>query len=163
MKSIIALLLLAVVAQSAFVEDTSLEAINSADVILEKLNIEVNWEILLRCIKEAHPVLKDLVDLYKIAKAKNYDEAIQIVKKLLDDGNLLIKSCKGAIKRKNVNLTKVDFNGLLQCLIAIGSKVPEVKKLISYIQKGDLINAGLLLLTLSKDAKEIVNQCKRYL
>ena len=163
MKSILALLLLAVVAQSAFVEDTSLEAINSADVILEKLNIEVNWEILLRCIKEAHPVLKDLVNLYKIAKAKNYDEAIQIVKKLLDDGNLLIKSCKGAIKRKNVNLTKVDFNGLLQCLIAIGSKVPEVKKLIGYIQKGDLINAGLLLLTLSKDAKEIVNQCKRYL
>lgn len=163
MKSIIALLLLAVVAQSAFVEDTSLEAINSADVILEKLNIEVNWEILLRCIKEAHPVLKDLVDLYKIAKAKNYDEAIQIVKKLLDDGNLLIKSCKGAIKRKNVNLTKVDFNGLLQCLIAIGSKVPEVKKLIGYIQKGDFFNAGLLLLTLSKDAKEIVNQCKRYL
>ena len=72
MKSIIALLLLAVVAQSAFVEDTSLEAINSADVILEKLNIEVNWEILLRCIKEAHPVLKDLVNLYKIAKAKNF-------------------------------------------------------------------------------------------
>lgn len=163
MKSILALLLLAVVAQSAFVEDTSVEVLNDADVILEKLNIEVNWGVLIQCLKEAKPVLKDLVDLYKLAKAKSYDEAIEIVKKLLDDGNILIKSCKGAIKRKNVNLTKVDFNGLLQCLIAIGSKVPEVKKLISYIQKGDLLNAGLLLLTLSKDAKEIVNQCKRYL
>lgn len=163
MKSIIALLLLAVVAQSAFVEDTSLEAINSADVILEKLNIEVNWEILLRCIKEAHPVLKDLVNLYKIAKAKNYDEAIQIVKKLLDDGNLLIKSCKGAIKRKNVNLTKINLNGLLQCLVSIGVKIPEITQLINLIKKGDIFGVLIKLGQLSKDAKEIVDQCKRYL
>ena len=162
MKSIIALLLLAVVAQSAFLNENQIEATNEADIILEKLNIEVNWDVLLACLKEAHPVLSDLVNLYNIIKAKDLDEAIKIVKKLLDDGNILIKSCKGAIKRKSVSL-ELNPEGLLTCLLSISSKVPEIKRIISLIQSGKFFDVLIAVYSLTGEAKTIINQCKRYL
>ena len=98
MKTILALILLATIAHSAVVEDDALD-FPGVDIVLESINIEVDWAKLVACIKAAHPVVKDIIDLVKIIKAKNYDEAIAIVQRLLGEGNQLIKSCKGAIHK----------------------------------------------------------------
>ena len=74
MKSILALILLAVVAQSAIVKEETDYTVT--DIVLESLNIEVDWPQLLRCLEAAHPVVKDVVSLIKIIKAKNLDEAL---------------------------------------------------------------------------------------
>ena len=48
MKSILALILLAVVAQSAIVKEETDYTVT--DIVLESLNIEVDWPQLLRCL-----------------------------------------------------------------------------------------------------------------
>ena len=110
MKTILALILLATIAHSAVVEDDALD-FPGVDIVLESINIEVDWAKLVACIKAAHPVVKDIIDLVKIIKAKNYDETIAIVQRLLGKGNQLIKSCKGNIHKKNkVNLEQTGRN-----------------------------------------------------
>lgn len=155
MKSILALILLAVVAQSAIVQDET-----DYNTILESLNIQVDWPQLLRCLQAAHPVVKDILGLIQIIKAKNLDEAIKIVQRLLDEGNQLIKSCKGAIHRKNKANLELDYNKLLNCLIAASSKIPQIQDLIKAIKRGDILTAGIILLTLKGEAKELIKSCK---
>lgn len=155
MKSILALILLAVVAQSAIVQDET-----DYNTILESLNIQVDWPQLLRCLQAAHPVVKDILGLIQIIKAKNLDEAIKIVQRLLDEGNQLIKSCKGAIHRKNKTNLELDYNKLLNCLIAASSKIPQIQDLIKAIKRGDILTAGIILLTLREEAKELIKSCK---
>ena len=155
MKSILALILLAVVAQSAIVQDET-----DYNTILESLNIQVDWPQLLRCLQAAHPVVKDILGLIQIIKAKNLDEAIKIVQRLLDEGNQLIKSCKGAIHRKNKANLELDYNKLLNCLLAASSKIPQIQDLIKAIKRGDILTAGIILLTLKGEAKELIKSCK---
>lgn len=158
MKSILALILLAVVAQSAIVKEETDYTVT--DIVLESLNIEVDWPQLLRCLQAAHPVVKDIVDLVKIIKAKNLDEAIKIVQRLLDEGNQLIKSCKGAIHKKSKVNLGVNFDKLLQCLLAASSKIPEIKDLINAIKSKDYLSAGFIFLSLKGEAKELIQTCK---
>ena len=158
MKSILALILLAVVAQSAIVKEETDYTVT--DIVLESLNIEVDWPQLLRCLEAAHPVVKDVVSLIKIIKAKNLDEAIKIVQRLLDEGNQLIKSCRGAIHRKNKTNLELDYNKLLNCLLAASSKIPQIQDLIKAIKRGDILTAGIILLTLKGEAKELIKSCK---
>ena len=158
MKSILALILLAVVAQSAIVKEETDYTVT--DIVLESLNIEVDWPQLLRCLQAAHPVVKDIVDLVKIIKAKNLDEAIKIVQRLLDEGNQLIKSCKGAIHKKNKVNLGVNFDKLLQCILAASSKIPEIQDLINAIKRKDYLSAGFIFLSLKGEAKELINTCK---
>lgn len=155
MKSILALILLAVVAQSAIVQDET-----DYNTILDSLNIQVDWPQLLRCLQAAHPVVKDILGLIQIIKAKNLDEAIKIVQRLLDEGNQLIKSCKGAIHRKNKANLELDYNKLLNCLLAASSKIPQIQDLIKAIKRGDILTAGIILLTLKGEAKELIKSCK---
>ena len=158
MKSILALILLAVVAQSAIVKEETDYTVT--DIVLESLNIEVDWPQLLRCLQAAHPVVKDIVDLVKIIKAKNLDEAIKIVQRLLDEGNQLIKSCKGAIHKKSKVNLGVNFDKLLQCILAASSKIPEIQDLINAIKRKDYLSAGFIFLSLKGEAKELINTCK---
>ena len=158
MKSILALILLAVVAQSAIVKEETDYTVT--DIVLESLNIEVDWPQLLRCLQAAHPVVKDVVDLVKIIKAKNLDEAIKIVQRLLDEGNQLIKSCKGAIHKKSKVNLGVNFDKLLQCILAASSKIPEIQDLINAIKRKDYLSAGFIFLSLKGEAKELINTCK---
>ena len=158
MKSILALILLAVVAQSAIVKEETDYTVT--DIVLESLNIEVDWPQLLRCLEAAHPVVKDVVSLIKIIKAKNLDEAIKIVQRLLDEGNQLIKSCKGAIHKKNKVNLGVNFDKLLQCLLAASSKIPKIQELINAIKSKDYLSAGFIFLSLKGEAKELINTCK---
>ena len=158
MKSILALILLAVVAQSAIVKEETDYTVT--DIVLESLNIEVDWPQLLRCLEAAHPVVKDIVDLVKIIKAKNLDEAIKIVQRLLDEGNQLIKSCKGAIHKKNKVNLGVNFDKLLQCILAASSKIPQIQDLINAIKSKDYLSAGFIFLSLKGEAKELINTCK---
>ena len=158
MKSILALILLAVVAQSAIVKEETDYTVT--DIVLESLNIEVDWPQLLRCLQAAHPVVKDIVDLVKIIKAKNLDEAIKIVQRLLDEGNQLIKSCKGAIHKKSKVNLGVNFDKLLQCILAASSKIPEIQDLINAIKSKDYLSAGFIFLSLKGEAKELINTCK---
>ena len=158
MKSILALILLAVVAQSAIVKEETDYTVT--DIVLESLNIEVDWPQLLRCLQAAHPVGKDVVDLIKIIKAKNLDEAIKIVQRLLDEGNQLIKSCKGAIHKKNKVNLGVNFDKLLQCILAASSKIPQIQDLINAIKSKDYLSAGFIFLSLKGEAKELINTCK---
>ena len=158
MKSILALILLAVVAQSAIVKEETDYTVT--DIVLESLNIEVDWPQLLRCLQAAHPVVKDVVDLIKIIKAKNLDEAIKIVQRLLDEGNQLIKSCKGAIHKKSKVNLGVNFDKLLQCILAASSKIPEIQDLINAIKRKDYLSAGFIFLSLKGEAKELINTCK---
>ena len=158
MKSILALILLAVVAQSAIVKEETDYTVT--DIVLESLNIEVDWPQLLRCLQAAHPVVKDIVDLVKIIKAKNLDEAIKIVQRLLDEGNQLIKSCKGAIHKKNKVNLGVNFDKLLQCILAASSKIPQIQELINAIKSKDYLSAGFIFLSLKGEAKELINTCK---
>ena len=158
MKSILALILLAVVAQSAIVKEETDYTVT--DIVLESLNIEVDWPQLLRCLQAAHPVVKDVVDLIKIIKAKNLDEAIKIVQRLLDEGNQLIKSCKGAIHKKNKVNLGVNFDKLLQCILAASSKIPQIQDLINAIKRKDYLSAGFIFLSLKGEAKELINTCK---
>lgn len=158
MKSILALILLAVVAQSAIVKEETDYTVT--DIVLESLNIEVDWPQLLRCLQAAHPVVKDVVDLVKIIKAKNLDEAIKIVQRLLDEGNQLIKSCKGAIHKKNKVNLGVNFDKLLQCILAASSKIPQIQDLINAIKSKDYLSAGFIFLSLKGEAKELINTCK---
>lgn len=158
MKSILALILLAVVAQSAIVKEETDYTVT--DIVLESLNIEVDWPQLLRCLQAAHPVVKDIVDLVKIIKAKNLDEAIKIVQRLLDEGNQLIKSCKGAIHKKSKVNLGVNFDKLLQCILAASSKIPQIQDLINAIKRKDYLSAGFIFLSLKGEAKELINTCK---
>ena len=158
MKSILALILLAVVAQSAIVKEETDYTVT--DIVLESLNIEVDWPQLLRCLQAAHPVVKDVVDLVKIIKAKNLDEAIKIVQRLLDEGNQLIKSCKGAIHKKSKVNLGVNFDKLLQCILAASSKIPQIQDLINAIKSKDYLSAGFIFLSLKGEAKELINTCK---
>ena len=158
MKSILALILLAVVAQSAIVKEETDYTVT--DIVLESLNIEVDWPQLLRCLEAAHPVVKDVVSLIKIIKAKNLDEAIKIVQRLLDEGNQLIKSCKGAIHKKSKVNLGVNFDKLLQCLLAASSKIPKIQELINAIKRKDYLSAGFIFLSLKGEAKELINPCK---
>ena len=158
MKSILALILLAVVAQSAIVKEETDYTVT--DIVLESLNIEVDWPQLLRCLQAAHPVVKDVVDLIKIIKAKNLDEAIKIVQRLLDEGNQLIKSCKGAIHKKSKVNLGVNFDKLLQCLLAASSKIPKIQELINAIKSKDYLSAGFIFLSLKGEAKELIQTCK---
>ena len=158
MKSILALILLAVVAQSAIVKEETDYTVT--DIVLESLNIEVDWPQLLRCLQAAHPVVKDVVDLIKIIKAKDLDEAIKIVQRLLDEGNQLIKSCKGAIHKKSKVNLGVNFDKLLQCLLAASSKIPKIQELINAIKSKDYLSAGFIFLSLKGEAKELINTCK---
>lgn len=158
MKSILALILLAVVAQSAIVKEETDYTVT--DIVLESLNIEVDWPQLLRCLQAAHPVVKDVVDLIKIIKAKNLDEAIKIVQRLLDEGNQLIKSCKGAIHKKSKVNLGVNFDKLLQCILAASSKIPQIQDLINAIKSKDYLSAGFIFLSLKGEAKELINTCK---
>lgn len=158
MKSILALILLAVVAQSAIVKEETDYTVT--DIVLESLNIEVDWPQLLRCLQAAHPVVKDIVDLVKIIKAKNLDEAIKIVQRLLDEGNQLIKSCKGAIHKKSKVNLGVNFDKLLQCILAASSKIPQIQDLINAIKSKDYLSAGFIFLSLKGEAKELINTCK---
>lgn len=158
MKSILALILLAVVAQSAIVKEETDYTVT--DIVLESLNIEVDWPQLLRCLEAAHPVVKDVVSLIKIIKAKNLDEAIKIVQRLLDEGNQLIKSCKGAIHKKNKVNLGVNFDKLLQCILAASSKIPQIQDLINAIKSKDYLSAGFIFLSLKGEAKELINTCK---
>ena len=158
MKSILALILLAVVAQSAIVKEETDYTVT--DIVLESLNIEVDWPQLLRCLQAAHPVVKDVVSLIKIIKAKNLDEAIKIVQRLLDEGNQLIKSCKGAIHKKNKVNLGVNFDKLLQCILAASSKIPQIQDLINAIKSKDYLSAGFIFLSLKGEAKELINTCK---
>lgn len=158
MKSILALILLAVVAQSAIVKEETDYTVT--DIVLESLNIEVDWPQLLRCLQAAHPVVKDVVDLIKIIKAKDLDEAIKIVQRLLDEGNQLIKSCKGAIHKKNKVNLGVNFDKLLQCILAASSKIPQIQDLINAIKSKDYLSAGFIFLSLKGEAKELINTCK---
>ena len=158
MKSILALILLAVVAQSAIVKEETDYTVT--DIVLESLNIEVDWPQLLRCLQAAHPVVKDVVDLIKIIKAKNLDEAIKIVQRLLDEGNQLIKSCKGAIHKKNKVNLGVNFDKLLQCILAASSKIPQIQDLINAIKRKDYLSAGFIFLSLKGEAKELIQTCK---
>ena len=158
MKSILALILLAVVAQSAIVKEETDYTVT--DIVLESLNIEVDWPQLLRCLEAAHPVVKDVVSLIKIIKAKNLDEAIKIVQRLLDEGNQLIKSCKGAIHKKNKVNLGVNFHKLLQFILAASSKIPQIQDLINAIKSKDYLSAGFILLSLKGEAKELINTCK---
>ena len=158
MKSILALILLAVVAQSAIVKEETDYTVT--DIVLESLNIEVDWPQLLRCLQAAHPVVKDIVDLVKIIKAKNLDEAIKIVQRLLDEGNQLIKSCKGAIHKKSKVNLGVNFDKLLQCILAASSKIPQIQELINAIKSKDYLSAGFIFLSLKGEAKELINTCK---
>ena len=158
MKSILALILLAVVAQSAIVKEETDYTVT--DIVLESLNIEVDWPQLLRCLEAAHPVVKDVVSLIKIIKAKNLDEAIKIVQRLLDEGNQLIKSCKGAIHKKNKVNLGVNFDKPLQCILAASSKIPQIQDLINAIKSKDYLSAGFIFLSLKGEAKELINTCK---
>ena len=158
MKSILALILLAVVAQSAIVKEETDYTVT--DIVLESLNIEVDWPQLLRCLEAAHPVVKDVVSLIKIIKAKNLDEAIKIVQRLLDEGNQLIKSCKGAIHKKNKVNLGVNFDKLLQCILAASSKIPQIQDLINAIKSKDYLSAGFIFLSLKGEAKELIQTCK---
>ena len=158
MKSILALILLAVVAQSAIVKEETDYTVT--DIVLESLNIEVDWPQLLRCLEAAHPVVKDVVGLIKIIKAKNLDEAIKIVQRLLDEGNQLIKSCKGAIHKKSKVNLGVNFDKLLQCILAASSKIPQIQDLINAIKSKDYLSAGFIFLSLKGEAKELIQTCK---
>ena len=154
MKTILALILLATIAHSAVVEDDAL------DLVLESINIEVDWAKLVACIKAAHPVVKDIIDLVKIIKAKNYDEAIAIVQRLLGEGNQLIKSCKGAIHKKNKVNLGTNWEKLLQCIMAAAKQYPQIKELIEAIKNKDYAAAMIILITISGEAKKIIKQCK---
>ena len=158
MKSILALLLSAVVAQRAIVKEETDYTVT--DIVLESLNIEVDWPQLLRCLQAAHPVVKDVVSLIKIIKAKNLDEAIKIVQRLLDEGNQLIQRCKGAIHKKNKVNLGVNFDKLLQCILAASSKIPQIQDLINAIKSKDYLSAGFIFLSLKGEAKELIQTCK---
>ena len=158
MKSILALILLAVVAQSAIVKEETDYTVT--DIVLDSLHIQVDWPQLLICLDAAHPVVKDVVGLIKIIKAKNLDEAIKIVQRLLDEGNQLIKSCKGAIHKKSKVNLGVNFDKLLQCILAASSKIPQIQDLINAIKSKDYLSAGFIFLSLKGEAKELINTCK---
>ena len=159
MKTILALILLATIAHSAVVEDDALD-LPGVDIVLESINIEVDWAKLVACIKAAHPVVKDIIDLVKIIKAKNYDEAIAIVQRLLGEGNQLIKSCKGAIHKKNKVNLGTNWEKLLQCIMAAAKQYPQIKELIEAIKNKDYAAAMIILITISGEAKKIIKQCK---
>ena len=85
MKTILALIPLATLTQGAIVEDDVLE-FPGADIVLESINIEVDWVKLVACIKAAHPMVKDVIALVKLVKAKKYAEALVIVQRMIGEG-----------------------------------------------------------------------------
>ena len=105
-------------------------------------------------------MVKNIIDLVKIIKAKNYDEAIAIVQRLLGEGNQLIKSCKGAIHKKNKVNLGTNWEKLLQCIMAAAKQYPQIKELIEAIKNKDYAAAMIILITISGEAKKIIKQCK---
>lgn len=75
MKTILALILLATLTQGAIVEDDVLE-FPGADIVLESINIEVDWVKLVACIKAAHPMVKDVVALVQLVTARNMQKLL---------------------------------------------------------------------------------------
>lgn len=137
MIKILPFLFLVVLAQSAFLPKKE----ENAEVILTK--IDIDWQALVECIKEAHAVFKDIFDLIKLVENKQWDDAVGLLQKLIGEGNQLIKKCLKIIK-KETNL-KTDWEKSLTCLLGLGSEIPKVKELIHAIKTGNILRAIALI------------------
>ena len=90
-KALLPLLLVAVLAQSDIVHEDN-EPI-----------LQVNWKGLLQCLKDAAPVAKDVVELIRFIKAKQYFQATGLTWKLIKSGVQIVKQCIGYLKKSSTN------------------------------------------------------------
>ena len=77
-----------------------------------------NPQGLVQCLKEAAPYSKDVIEIIKLVRAKDYVNAIAKAIELINTGSKLVKKCIEYIRGSEVQLT-VDWNALGQYLLGV--------------------------------------------
>ena len=128
-----------------------------------KLMVEdlgINWDGVLKCIQEAHPVAKNILALIDAIKNKDFGKALNLALDIIKDGSQLIKRCIEAFKFTKVDL-EINWDGVKECLLSIGSQIPGIAKLVAAIVTHQYWAIPGILIGLVGPAIEIFNKCKR--
>ena len=83
---------------------------------VEEQPLEWNPQGLLQCLTEVAPMAKEVVDLIKLLKAKNYKEAAKKAMALAPKGIQIISKCLRYIVGSEVNLT-INWQAIGNCLV----------------------------------------------
>ena len=153
-KALLTVFLLAAVAQCAIVpseEEPSLE-----------LRININWQGILQCLKEASPYAPDVIQLIDLIKKKDYNKAFLKAIDLIKNGSQVVIKCAGYLKNKTVNLT-FDWQKAAECLVKFAaSSGPAIVALVQAIASKDvtaIISAATKVITAIGG---IPSQCQKF-
>ena len=128
-----------------------------------KLMVEdlgINWDGVLKCIQEAHPVAKNILALIDAIKKKNYGKALELALDIIKDGSVLVERCYNAFKSNEIVL-QINWPAIGDCLLSIGGQVPGIASLVAAIVGQQYWLALSMIPGLIGPALDIFNRCKR--
>lgn len=149
---LLAFLFLIVLAQSQ--ETQQVEVVED-----EYAELEFNWNALLQCIKDAHPVAKEVLELVKAIKSKDYNTALSLVFTVLKEGSAVIKGCIESFKTNEIELL-INWPAIGNCLKQIGPHVPGIATLVAAIVAQNWILAAARAAALVGPAIKVFKKCK---
>ena len=142
----------------AQIQNPQTEIAEREEQIIEDL--QVNWDGVLKCIQDAHPVAKNILALINAIKKKNYGKALELALKIIDEGSVLVKRCYNAFKSNEIVL-QINWPAIGDCLLSIGGQVPGIASLVAAIVGQQYWLALSMIPGLIGPALDIFNRCKR--
>ena len=128
----------------------------------EEQELMWNPQGLLKCLQEAAPYAKEVIEIINLIRQKNYLAAFSKAMALVKSGSQLIKNCIQYIKGSAVELT-IDWIGLGRCLLVFGKAAGLGAKLglvIATLNIPGIISAVNSIIDYFRG--RVPEQCKRF-
>ena len=150
MKTIIIALLI------AFACSTELNTVE------EEQQLMWNPQGLVQCLNEAAPYSKDVIEIIKLVKAKDFETAIAKAIELISDGSQLVKKCIEYIVSSPVSLS-VNWPAFGRCLMTLAELYGLGKRLAKALADNNLAEIIAVVTELLRLIEyKIPSQCKKF-
>ena len=131
-------------------------------VVEEEQQLMFNPQGLVQCLKEAAPYSKDVIEIIKLVKAKDFETAISKAIELISDGSQLDIKCIEYIVSSPVSLS-VNWPALGRCRMALAELYGLGKRLAKALADNNLVEIIAVVSELLKLINyKIPSQCKKF-
>lgn len=130
--------------------------------VRDEVALQASIADLFKCISEAEPVVKDVTSLVAAIKAKDFDQAIELIYTLVTDGNTVVLDCIKLVPQIEEilkKLIKFNWDDFMKCVLDTKPVAKEVLQLVQLIVAKDYGKVLAVVYQLYLDGSSVVKEC----
>lgn len=130
--------------------------------VRDEVALQASIADLFKCISEAEPVVKDVTALVAAIKAKDFDQAIELIYTLVTDGNTVVLDCIKLVPQIEEilkKLIKFNWDDFMKCVLDTKPVAKEVLQLVQLIVAKDYGKVLAVVYQLYLDGSSVVKEC----